>query len=151
MVAVAVSVLALTGCGGGKKTPAASPTTAAQAVTTPTVGQIGNTSNPFCKAVQAFTDRFSKVIPALTQNNQQQYKSAVTDASAAIKDMQAAAPDSLKADMAQLYDYLQTVYLPLDLSKPDPAVLNQIASASSRYAQATADLNNYLKTNCLTG
>ena len=146
-VLVLVLGLALAGCsGGGKKSPAASPTTAAVGGPLTTRGVVGGSNNPFCRAVQAFSDRFGRVLPALS--DPQQYKAAVADAGNALKDVQAAAPDSLKADMALLNDYFQKVLGNLDLSHPDPTLLTEVTNP--RYTQANTDLNNYLKQNCLS-
>ena len=147
VVLVLVLGIAATGCsGGGKKSPAASPTTAASSATT-TLGAIGGSNNPFCRAVQTFSDRFGRVLPAL--NDPQQFKAAVVDAGNALKDVQAAAPDSLKNDMALLNEYFQKVLVNLDLTHPDPTLLSEVRNP--RYTQANNDLNNYLKQNCQAG
>ncbi len=150
---VLVAVVALAGCSSGKKaatgSPSTTPTSASAPAPTTTASRPPST-DPFCVFVRTYNDRFGRINPAAL-SDPQQFKAAMQDASAAIKEAANTAPASIRADVATMSQAVQKLLdsfqqVNFDMTRISVAALTQLQAPE--FIAAGRRLDDYTRQNC---
>lgn len=149
IVLATVVALEATACSSGSSSPG---TQAAPTTTFPAPGStaLKNFSDPLCRFLQDYNDRFGKV--DLGAADPVKFKSVMQEASQAIQGAVDTAPPAVKDDVATLNGAFQKFLVVLqgvnyDISKLTP---DAIASLQTKeYTGAAHNVDDYTKAHCL--
>lgn len=149
----ATLLLALAACngGGGDSADRATTTVAGTGSTTPGPSTPRTTSaDPFCNFVQTFQDRFGRI--GVGFGDPAQLRTFLTEAATAIRDAQATAPASIRADVGLLNEAFQRLLAVFqqanfDLTRVNPNALAELQSPQN--TAASERLEAYRTQNCV--